>query len=94
MSLSISFKNTLNVPNRGGGWKDQRVNNFVAEGRRDCSLEFRTRMLIREGGLTEWKDYNSVYSFLACGFLKSFTFVDLVCSLSACTERPKQDFNN
>ena len=54
----------------GGGWKDQPVNNFVAEGRSDWSLKFRTRMLIREGDLTEWKDYNSVYSFLACGFLK------------------------
>ena len=52
MSLSISFKYTLNVPNKGGGgggWKDQRVSNFVVEGRRDWSLKFRTRMLIREG---------------------------------------------
>ena len=37
MSLSISFKNTLNVPHRGGGWKDQRVNNRGGVGKINVS---------------------------------------------------------
>ena len=52
------------------GLKRSTCQQFCSRGQARLELKIPHEDAYQRGDLNEWKDYNSVYSFLACGFLK------------------------